>query len=150
MALNDYKGSIVLITHDFQLIQEVAETLWLVKEGKCTPFDGDLEEYKQFLLTPVVDKKQEKALLKEKQEKEAQKQAQKQSFAEKRKLRADLLAIERQMKALAEEKEKIEKLFETMLSSDEIVRLSKKNMEIQKDIDVLEEKWFSLSEMLEE
>ena len=150
MALNDYKGSIILITHDFQLIQEVAETLWLVKEGKCTPFDGDLEEYKQFLLTPVVDKKQEKALLKEKQEKEAQKQAQKQSFAEKRKLRADLLAIERQMKALADEKEKIEKLFETMLSSDEIVRLSKKNMEIQKDIDVLEEKWFSLSEMLEE
>ena len=150
MALNDYKGSIVLITHDFQLIQEVAETLWLVKEGKCTPFEGDLEEYKQLLLTPVVDKKQEKSLLKEKQEKEAQKQAQKQSFAEKRKLRADLLAIERQMKALAEEKEKIEKLFETMLSSDEIVRLSKKNMEIQKDIDVLEEKWFSLSEMLEE
>ncbi len=150
MALNDYKGSIVLITHDFQLIQEVAETLWLVKEGKCTPFEGDLEEYKQLLLTPVVDKKQEKALFKEKQEKEAQKQAQKQSFAEKRKLRADLLAIERQMKALAEEKEKIEKLFETPLSSDEIVRLSKKNMEIQKDIDVLEEKWFSLSEMLEE
>ena len=54
------------------------------------------------------------------------------------------------MKALAEEKEKIEKLFETMLSSDEIVRLSKKNREIQKDIDVLEEKWFSLSEILEE
>lgn len=150
MALNDYQGSLILITHDFQLIQEVAETLLLVKGGKCEPFEGDLEDYKTLLLTPQLDKKQEKALLKEKQEKEAKKQAQKQSLAEKRKIKADILALERQMKVLEQEKTTIEKLFETTLSSDEIVRLSKKSIDIQKDIDVLEEKWFSLSEMLEE
>ncbi|MBQ8250427.1 MAG: ABC-F family ATP-binding cassette domain-containing protein [Alphaproteobacteria bacterium] len=150
MALNEYKGSIILITHDFQLIQEVAETLWLVKEGKCTPFDGDLEEYKQLLLTPFVDKKQEKALLKEKQERQAQKEAKKLLNANKRKIKADILALERALAQLNKEKEEFEKKFESPLTPDEILEITKKITSIQKEIDVLEEKWFSLSEMLEE
>ncbi len=150
MALNEYKGSIILITHDFQLIQEVAETLWLVKDGKCKPFEGDLEEYKQLLLTPFVDKKQEKALLKEKQEKQAQKEAKKLLNANKRKIKADILALERALAQLNKEKEEFEKKFESPLTPDEILEVTKKITSIQKEIDVLEEKWFSLSEMLEE
>ena len=83
-ALNDYQGSIILITHDFQLIQEVAETLWLVNNQRCLPFEGDLEDYKTFLLTEQIDKKQEKQLLKEKEEKQARKIEQKVNQAEKR------------------------------------------------------------------
>ncbi len=150
MALNEYKGSIILITHDFQLIQEVVESLWLVKEGKCKPFDGDLEEYKQLLLTPFVDKKQEKALLKEKQERQAQKEAKKLLNANKRKIKADILALERALAQLNKEKEEFEKKFESPLTPDEILEITKKITSIQKEIDVLEEKWFSLSEMLEE
>ena len=49
-ALNDYKGAVILISHDFHLIEATADTLWLVHNNQCKEYDGDLQDYKQFLL----------------------------------------------------------------------------------------------------
>lgn len=49
-ALNAYEGAVVLITHDFHLIEMVADNLWLVDKNTCRPFDGDLSDYRRFLL----------------------------------------------------------------------------------------------------
>ncbi len=149
-ALNAYEGAIILITHDFDLIQEVADTLWLVDKKRVAPFAGDLEDYKAYLLTVDVDKNKAKALLKEREEKARQKEEKKQNQAEKRKLKADILALERKMNTLNQDKAGLEKLFESPLTSAEILEVTKKITSLQKEIDVLEEKWFSLSEMLEE
>lgn len=149
-ALNAYDGAIVLITHDFDLIQEVVDTLWLVDKKRVTPFAGDIEDYKSYLLTAEVDKKQEKALLKEREEKTRQKEEKKLFEATKRKLKADVLALERKINTLNQDKTELEKLFETPLTPVEILEVTKKIASLQKEIDVLEEKWFSLSEMLEE
>ena len=146
VALNDYKGAIILITHDFSLIEEVAEDLWLVKNERCAPFEGDLSDYKKLLLEKPLDK----AKKRESEEKKASKLIQKQNQAEKRKLKAEILSVERQIKELTSEKENLEKLFETMLSSDKIIETSKKITTIQKNIDLLEEKWFSLAELTDE
>jgi len=40
----------VLVSHDPHLIELVADRLWLVAEGRCTPFEGDLEDYRRLLL----------------------------------------------------------------------------------------------------
>ena len=58
-ALNEYKGSVILIAHDMHLVELVADTLWLVKDGTCKPYDGDLSEYRNLLLQPdkPADKK---------------------------------------------------------------------------------------------
>ena len=49
-ALNDFEGAVVLVSHDPHLIELVADRLWLVAEGRCTPFEGDLEDYRRLLL----------------------------------------------------------------------------------------------------
>ncbi len=49
-ALNSYEGTIILITHDFHLIETTADTLWLVHNHECKPFDGDINDYRNFLL----------------------------------------------------------------------------------------------------
>jgi ATP-binding cassette subfamily F protein 3 len=49
-ALNDYKGAVILITHDAHLIELVADRLWLVKDGRVEPYDGDMEAYRRLLL----------------------------------------------------------------------------------------------------
>ncbi|HEY1795200.1 MAG TPA: ABC-F family ATP-binding cassette domain-containing protein [Stellaceae bacterium] len=51
-ALNDYAGAVVLVSHDWHLVELVAERLWLVADGTVRPFDGDLEEYRRLLLAP--------------------------------------------------------------------------------------------------
>jgi len=49
-ALTAYSGAIILVSHDMHLLSLVADRLWLVKEGRVRPFDGDLEAYRQMLL----------------------------------------------------------------------------------------------------
>ena len=49
-ALNDYKGAVILITHDRSLIELVADRLWLTADGHIKPFQGDMDEYARFVL----------------------------------------------------------------------------------------------------
>ncbi len=49
-AINDYSGAVVLISHDWHLLDLVADRLWLVADGTVRQFDGDLEDYRSLLL----------------------------------------------------------------------------------------------------
>jgi len=48
--LNTYDGAVVLVSHDVHLVDAVCDRLWLVADGDCTPFDGDLGDYRTLLL----------------------------------------------------------------------------------------------------
>ena len=49
MALQDYEGAVVLVSHERQLIASVCDDLLLVHAGQCTEFEGDLQDYAQWL-----------------------------------------------------------------------------------------------------
>ncbi len=55
-ALTVYKGAVVLVSHDMHLLSLVADRLWLVNAGQVTPFEGDLEAYRDFLLDKPAPK----------------------------------------------------------------------------------------------
>jgi ATPase components of ABC transporters with duplicated ATPase domains len=59
-ALNEYEGAVVLVSHDPHLIGLTADRLWLVADGRCTAFDGDLEDYRRLLLEQRREKAREK------------------------------------------------------------------------------------------
>ncbi len=48
-AINEFAGAVVLISHDPSLIELTVDRLWLVKDGTCKPFDGDLDDYRKLL-----------------------------------------------------------------------------------------------------
>ncbi len=50
MALNEYEGTVMLVSHDRALLREVCDEFWLVAGGAVRPFDGDLDDYQQWLL----------------------------------------------------------------------------------------------------
>jgi ATP-binding cassette subfamily F protein 3 len=50
VALNDFKGAVILITHDWDILSSTMDRLWLVAGGKVEPFEGDLEDYRQLVL----------------------------------------------------------------------------------------------------
>ena len=50
IALNDYDGAILLITHDVYLAEAVADRLWLVHNGRARQYDGDLSDYRALVL----------------------------------------------------------------------------------------------------
>ncbi len=50
MALNEFEGSLMLVSHDRALLREVCDEFWMVADGGVRPFDGDLDDYQKYLL----------------------------------------------------------------------------------------------------
>jgi ATP-binding cassette, subfamily F, member 3 len=49
-AINDFPGAVVLVSHDWHLLELLADRLWLVADGTARPFEGDLEDYARDVL----------------------------------------------------------------------------------------------------
>ncbi|MFM2404933.1 MAG: hypothetical protein RL223_2813 [Pseudomonadota bacterium] len=50
IALNEFEGTVMLVSHDRALLRETCDEFWLVSTGGVEPFDGDLDDYQQWLL----------------------------------------------------------------------------------------------------
>ena len=50
MALNEFEGTVMLVSHDRALLRAVCDEFWLVGRGVVAPFDGDLDDYQRYLL----------------------------------------------------------------------------------------------------
>ena len=50
-AINDYPGAVILVSHDRYLLEACADRLWLVQGGKVAAFDGDLDDYRRYVLS---------------------------------------------------------------------------------------------------
>ena len=51
VALQSFEGGLLVVSHDRHLIKTVADTLWLVADGRLQVFEGDLDDYQQWLKT---------------------------------------------------------------------------------------------------
>lgn len=61
-AIAEFEGGMVLVSHDFRLISQVAEEIWICENNKIVKWEGDILEYKEHLKTRVT--KQNKANMK--------------------------------------------------------------------------------------
>jgi ATP-binding cassette subfamily F protein 3 len=60
-AINDFPGAAILVSHDRYLLEACADRLWLVADGGVKSFDGDLDDYRRFVLTANAGKSEERA-----------------------------------------------------------------------------------------
>lgn len=62
-AINDWDGGLVLVSHDFRLISQVANEIWTVADGAVTKWDGDIIQYKDYLRkrSAALEKRQDLA-----------------------------------------------------------------------------------------
>lgn len=49
IALSSYQGALILVSHDRHLLEAIADKLWLIDNGNVTEFNGDLNDYQEFL-----------------------------------------------------------------------------------------------------
>jgi ATP-binding cassette, subfamily F, member 3 len=50
VALNEFEGTLMLVSHDRALLRSVCDEFWLVGRGQIGDFDGDLDDYQRYLL----------------------------------------------------------------------------------------------------
>ncbi|MFC3629797.1 ABC-F family ATP-binding cassette domain-containing protein [Paracoccus angustae] len=142
-ALNDYTGAVVLVSHDMHLLALVADRLWLVKDGAVAPYDGDLDDYRRFLLGGDEPKAVEE------RPKAAPKRAPRDELLA---LRAEVRRAEERVQKLTDMLEKLDvKLADPMLYNDphEAKRWSAKRAEAVQAMARAEDLWMAALENLD-
>jgi len=56
VALAQFEGTLVLVSHDRHLLRATTDQFMIVADGRLRPFDGDLEDYRDWLLNPEKQK----------------------------------------------------------------------------------------------
>jgi ATP-binding cassette subfamily F protein 3 len=108
-ALQGYGGALVVVAHDRHLLRATADALWLVADGKAQPFDGDLDDYREWVLARQgrvarVSTSAGDRALERKAQKRLEAEARQRLYARKKPLAERLARIEGEINALAAEK----------------------------------------------
>jgi ATP-binding cassette subfamily F protein 3 len=158
LALQDFEGGVILVSHDRALLRATCDEFVLVADGKAAPFDGDLEDYSQWLNEQRLKEKQAtQAVATDKPNKndralnKAERQAR---IAERRPLLKELEQIERNMaqwqadKKVCDEQLNDSELY-TSADKSALQALLKKQAALTQQLETAEERWLVLHEMLE-
>ena len=165
MALNEFEGTVMLVSHDRALLRAVCDEFWLVGRGHVGPFDGDLDDYQRYLLEESKRLREQARTVSSavsapaaaappqrdaREQRRLDAQA-RQLLAEKtRPLKRELDKIDQRLAALGEEKAALEERLMQALPAAEIADCGRRLKACADEIEVLEEKWLDMSTTLEE
>jgi len=113
-ALNNYNGAVILVSHDPHLVECVADRLWLVADGTCRNYDGDLEDYRELIVQQRKDERE--------QEKKGKKKAANSASPEK-----EAAKVEAKILELTERKDALENEIANVCASNDTKELKKLN-----------------------
>jgi ATP-binding cassette subfamily F protein 3 len=162
IALQETEAGMVLVSHDRHLLRATCDELWLVADGKVTPFDGDLDDYADWLNQSRAAEKsaeREKAQQRRESEAEAARKAakappEKSAPAARRPLQKESEKLEQQLAAWQAELKLLEaRLADPTLYAGADARLldelTLRQSLLTQNIQAAESRWLEISELLE-
>jgi len=152
LALEEYVGAVVLVSHDRGLIKAIADELWLVADRSVKLFDGDLEEYKKWFEKDQALKTERvkidipvngKSVLPEIKPRPNKKFL----FTKQVKLETSIISLQVELDAI--NSRLIDSSTYINLTQREIQVLDQNRSELEKKIEILEEEWLELLALIE-
>jgi ATP-binding cassette subfamily F protein 3 len=147
MALNEFEGTVILVSHDRALLRAVCDEFWLVARGVVQPFEGDLDDYQQLLLDEA-----------RRQREQARQQAappptpapqKRPDLSRAKPLRRELEQSEKRMEQLNSQREDLEARLVAMSVPDELADAGRMLKAVNDELHTLEERWLELQDELE-
>ena len=178
MALNEFEGTVMLVSHDRALLRAVCDEFWLVGRGEIKPFDGDLDDYQRYLLeeskrlreeakveeakvvfeviskvtkptVSVAATPEKKPVVQTSEQRKLESAKRQEINARTKPLKKQIDHVEKSMAQLQSDKTGLEaKLLEPISPSD-IADIGKKLKVINDELSSLEEKWLGLTSEIE-
>jgi ATP-binding cassette subfamily F protein 3 len=159
-ALQDYGGALVVVAHDRHLLRATTDALWLVADGRITQFDGDLDDYRDWVLTLRRRERVEPeggitaAPVDRKAQKREEAAARQRLSDARRPIASRQAAIEKEMAGYNREKEQIDAWLAapdayTEAMKDELKSRVARQGEVNWQLARLETEWLELAEALE-
>jgi ATP-binding cassette subfamily F protein 3 len=154
-AINDYEGAVILVSHDRYLLEACADRLWLVANGTVTDFDGDMDDYRRFVLDGDNAEKNAKrrAEKQPKDERKAETARPPESKVSRKDAKKKLDAIDEKMTQF---RSLIDRIDQALAAPDAFTRdpakaqqLAQQRSDLERAVLQLEEDWLLLSEEIE-
>jgi ATP-binding cassette subfamily F protein 3 len=159
MALNEFEGTVMLVSHDRALLRAVCDEFWMVTRGGVEPFDGDLDDYQKYLLDEAkrareaVKEEQQALKLEAAAASKAAKSSAKLPKGEKTKslspLKKELQQVDDQLATLNHEGKDLENRLAKPLQPADLAQAGKRLKTVQQEIEALEARWMELSQEIE-
>ncbi|OWY40571.1 ABC transporter ATP-binding protein [Xenophilus sp. AP218F] len=158
LALQDFTGALIVVSHDRSLLESTTDVFWLVSGGKVQPFDGDLEDYRQWRIAQLAEGGKPSsgdALGTNRKEQKRQEAEARQALARQRKpLQNRLNKLEQELNKLSEEKARLEAFLSSSQAYDDANKQQladsvKRQGEVASRLDAVEEEWMEVQEQLE-
>jgi ATP-binding cassette subfamily F protein 3 len=146
VALNEFEGTVMLVSHDRALLRSVCDEFWLVARGGVQPFDGDLDDYQQYLLDEA------------KRLRDAARPAappptpapqRKPDFSKSKPLKRELEQAEKRMAELGGRKASLEAKLSATTAAAELAEAGRELKAINEELHSTEERWLQLTEQLD-
>ena len=147
MALNEFEGTVMLVSHDRALLRSVCDTFWLVADGGISDFDGDLDDYQQYLLDEA--KRQREAASKPRVAAIQAPAKPKPASNRQKFLQRDLEKLDDKIRALQQDKATLESALAATTDPTRITESGQKIAAVQSMLDALEVEWLALVEDIE-
>jgi ATP-binding cassette subfamily F protein 3 len=163
MALNEFEGTVMLVSHDRALLREVCDEFWLVSAGGVRPFDGDLDDYQRWLLDTA--KEQAKALREaqaapaataataapsRREDRKAAALARQQKAEQVKPLRRELTKVDNRLGVLFSERDALEAgLAQAGVDPADLAEKGKRLKAVGDEIEQLEGRWLELSTQID-
>jgi ATP-binding cassette subfamily F protein 3 len=168
MALAQFEGTLILVSHDRHLLRATADQFMLVADGTIKPFDGDLDDYRDWLLQQAAAKRNAAtaahlaenagdaaAAVNRKDQRRAEADERQRLSALRKPLTKELEKVEKRMAVLQTAKEEIDQFMADESSYAEanktkLMEMLKRQGEVNGELETLEEKWLELQEQIEQ
>jgi len=153
MALQSFEGAMVLVSHDRFLLASVCDDFYLVDNGQVQPFDGDLDDYKAWILKPSVTVSQE-TMSSVKPERKNTKRLEAEFRQATQGLRKTISQAEKDMADLHGKLEKIEEQLShsdiySAQNKDQLKQILAKQLVLKQSLQEVELSWLDAQEQLE-
>ena len=153
IALNEFEGTVMLVSHDRALLRAVCDEFWLVARGAVEPFDGDLDDYQRYLLDEAKRVRESvREATRETRASEpaaAQSQQARKNATRAKTLRREQGKLEAQILEMQAAKHALEARLSEPLAPQEIGAIGREIEAVAGKLDALEEQWLTLGEEIE-
>ncbi len=162
MALNEFEGTVMLVSHDRALLRAVCDEFWMVSRGGVAPFDGDLDDYQRYLLDEAKrqrDEAKKSANAAASQAAAASKTAAKSTAKAAtapaknsdslKPLKKELDKVDQQMKDLTAERLPLEAKMAASTAAADMAQAGKRLKAVDAELQQLEERWLALTDQIE-
>jgi ATP-binding cassette subfamily F protein 3 len=147
-AINDYEGACILVSHDRRLLEACVDRLWLVAGGAVKPFEGDLDDYRRFVLAKTAPDAGEKPSAEPGGRADERREAAK-TRRDLAPLRKDIAVAEEKIRRFADLIARVDKALAKpeAFAGDaaKALELSRRRGELEKALMAAEELWLTLS-----